>query len=93
MVVYLKLPTESADLIVRDGFPITDPEYFDVFERLMVTGFPPETYFVQRTLLYGGIANILHPSVVIKFYSDLRQVVGFLWVHRFPPPIKLTAMI
>ena len=30
---------------------------------------------------------------VIKFVSDLRQVGGFLRVHRFPPPIKLTAMI
>ena len=28
---------------------------------------------------------------VIKFVSDLRQVGGFLWVLRFPPPIKLTA--
>jgi hypothetical protein len=27
---------------------------------------------------------------VIKFVSDMRQVSGFL---RFPPPIKLTAMI
>jgi hypothetical protein len=25
---------------------------------------------------------------VIKFISDLRQVGGFLRVHRFPPPIK-----
>jgi len=25
---------------------------------------------------------------VIKFVSDLRQVGGFLWVLRFPPPIK-----
>ena len=25
--------------------------------------------------------------------SDLRQVGGFLWVLRFPPPRKLTAMI
>ena len=24
---------------------------------------------------------------------DLRQVAGFLWVLRFPPPIKLTATI
>jgi hypothetical protein len=24
---------------------------------------------------------------VIKFVSDLRQIGGFLWVHRFPPPI------
>jgi hypothetical protein len=26
---------------------------------------------------------------VIKFISDLRQVGGFLWILRFPPPIKL----
>jgi hypothetical protein len=30
---------------------------------------------------------------VIKFVSDLRQVSGFLWVLRFPPPITLTANI
>jgi hypothetical protein len=30
---------------------------------------------------------------VIKFVRDLRQVDGFLWVLRFPPPIKLTATI
>jgi hypothetical protein len=30
---------------------------------------------------------------VIKFVSDLRQVGGFLWVLRFPPPIKLNATI
>jgi len=30
---------------------------------------------------------------VLKFVSDLRQVGGFLRVLRFPPPIKLTAMI
>ena len=30
---------------------------------------------------------------VITIVSDLRQVGGFLWVLRFPPPIKLTAMI
>jgi hypothetical protein len=27
---------------------------------------------------------------VIKFVSDLQQISGFLWVLRFPPPIKLT---
>jgi len=26
---------------------------------------------------------------VIKFVSDLRLEVGFLWVLQFPPPIKL----
>jgi len=30
---------------------------------------------------------------MIKIVSDLRQVDGFLPVLRFPPPIKLTAMI
>jgi hypothetical protein len=27
---------------------------------------------------------------VIKFFSNLRQVDGFLRVLRFPPPVKLT---
>jgi hypothetical protein len=30
---------------------------------------------------------------VTKCISDLRQVGGFLRVHQFPQPIKLTAMI
>jgi len=30
---------------------------------------------------------------VIKFVSDLRQIDAFLWVLRFPPPIKLTVTI
>jgi hypothetical protein len=30
---------------------------------------------------------------VIKFVSNVRRVGGFLRVHRFPPPIKLTATI
>jgi 23S rRNA (adenine2503-C2)-methyltransferase len=30
---------------------------------------------------------------VIKSIRDLRQVGGFLWVLRFPPPIKLTTII
>jgi hypothetical protein len=30
---------------------------------------------------------------VKKFVSDLWQVGGFIWVLRFPPPIKLTAAI
>ena len=40
-------------------------------------------------------SNPVHGAVyliqyyVIKFVSDLRQVVGFLRVLRFPPPIKL----
>jgi hypothetical protein len=34
-----------------------------------------------------------NPVYVIQLVSDLRQVAGFLWVLRFPPPIKLTATI
>ena len=30
---------------------------------------------------------------VIKHFSDLRHVGGFLWVLRFPPSIKLIASI
>ena len=40
---------------------------------------------------HGGVYSIQH--YVIKFVSDLRQVSGFLRALRFPPPIKLTAMI
>jgi len=29
-------------------------------------------------------------NYVIKFVCVLRQVGGFLWILRFPPPIKLT---
>jgi hypothetical protein len=39
----------------------------------------------------GEVYSIQH--YVIKFVSDLQQVGGFLQVLRFPPPIKLTAMI
>ena len=35
----------------------------------------------------------LIPHYVIKIVSDLQQVSGFLWVLRFPPPIKLTTTI
>jgi hypothetical protein len=33
---------------------------------------------------YGKVYSIQH--YVIKFVSDFRQVCGFLWVLRFPPP-------
>ena len=38
--------------------------------------------------VHGEVYSIQH--FVIKFVSDLRQVVGSLRVLRFPPPIKLT---
>ena len=35
----------------------------------------------------GEVYSIQH--YVMKFVSDLWQVGSFLWVLRFPPPIKL----
>ena len=39
----------------------------------------------------GEVYSIQH--YVIKFVSDLRQVGGFLRVHRFPLTINLTATV
>jgi len=44
------------------------------------------TYFVSSNLDQGEVNNIM-------WWSDLRQVGGFLRVLRFPSPIKLTATI
>ena len=30
---------------------------------------------------------------MLKFISDLKRVGGFLRIFRFPPPIKLTALL
>jgi len=45
---------------------------------------------VSSNSAYGEVYSIQH--YVIKFVSDLQQVSGFLWVLRFPLPIKLTSM-
>ena len=39
-------------------------------------------------LIYAHDEAFLIQHYVIKFVSDLRQVVGFLRVLHFPPPIK-----
>ena len=52
---------------------------------------PITTDIVSSNPVYGEVYSIQH--YVIKFFSDLRQVGGFLQVVRFPPPIKPTAMI
>ena len=43
----------------------------------------------------GRNANVYTDTFihVCKFVNDLRQVGGFLWVLRFPPPTKMTATI
>jgi hypothetical protein len=42
------------------------------------------------SLVISAYHSIQH--YVIKCVSDMRQVGGFLWVLRFPSPIKLTAL-
>jgi hypothetical protein len=57
-----------------------------VFYRLL--SFCP---FFSAIVFY--ILVTIYGHYVIECISDLRQVSGFLWVLRFPPPIKLTATI
>ena len=56
----------------------------------MVVGFTT-TYATSALFCSCDVYSIQH--YVIKLVSDLRQVGGFLRVQRFPPQIKLTAMI
>jgi hypothetical protein len=56
--------------------------------QLHVQSVPITTKFVSVNPVYRKVYSIQH--YVIKSVSDLRQVGGFLWVLRFPPPIKLT---
>ena len=45
------------------------------------------TKVVNSNPTHGEVYLIQH--YVIKFVSDLRPFSHFLWVLRFPPPIKL----
>jgi hypothetical protein len=56
-----------------------------------VQSVPITTNVVSSNPVHGEVYSIQH--YFIKFVSDLRQVGGFLRVLRFPPPIKLTAII
>jgi hypothetical protein len=59
--------------------------------QLPVQSVPITINVVSSNPIHGEVYSIQH--YVIKFVSDLPQVGGFLLVLRFPPPIKLTAMI
>jgi len=52
---------------------------------------PITTKVVSSNTVHGEVYSIQH--YVIKFVSDLGQDGGFLWVLRFPLPIKLTTTI
>jgi hypothetical protein len=59
--------------------------------QLPVQLVPITIKFVSSNPSYGEVYSI--QFYVIKFVSELRQVSDFIWVFRFPPPIKLTATI
>ena len=48
------------------------------------------TNVVSSNPSHGEVYSI--QFYVIRFVIDLRQVGDFLWVLRFPPPIKLTVI-
>ena len=60
-------------------------------QKLPVQSVPITTKVVNLNLVHGEVYSIQHHG--IKFFSDLRQVGGFLRVLWFSPPIKLTAMV
>ena len=51
----------------------------------------PTTKVVGSNRGDSEVYSIQH--YVMKFVSDLGQIGGFLWVLRFPPPMKLPATI
>jgi hypothetical protein len=63
--------------------------YLDL--QLPVQSVPITTKVVSSNPAHGEVYSIQH--YVIKFVSDLMKVDGFLWVLRFPQPIKLTFKI
>jgi hypothetical protein len=58
---------------------------------LSMQSVPITTNVVISNPTNGNVYSI--QLYVIKYVSDLQQVGGFLWVPKFPPPIKLTVTI
>ena len=80
ILIFLKCGCHVHDCMV-DGFTTT----------CAISG-----YITPKVVSSNPTHGEVHPMqqhYVIKFVSDLRQVGGFLWVLRFPPPIKLTTTI
>ena len=60
-----------------------------------ITGYLPlALIWIGNVLVYHTCKKVrIMYKYVIKFVSDLWHVSGFLQLHWFPPPIKLTATI
>ena len=59
--------------------------------QLPVQSVPITIKVVSSNPVHGKVYSIQYYA--IKIVSNLRQVRGFLWIFRFPPPIKLIFMI
>jgi hypothetical protein len=76
---------------------LTSPLFIEVpipiqeSEQKFVLNAHISTKVVSSNPVHCEVYSIQH--YVIKFVSDLRQVGGFLWLLRFPAPIKLTVTI
>ena len=68
-----------------------DKQNKNTTQYVLDTTVPITNRVVSSNPIHGEVYSIQH--YVIKFVSDLRQVGGFLRVFRFPPTIKLTAML
>ena len=62
-----------------------------LYLQLPVQSVPITTKVESSNPAHGEVSAI--QPYVIKFFSDLRQVGGFLRILWFPPPIKVTATI
>jgi hypothetical protein len=70
---------------------VTGPYGSWIYNYLYMQSVAITTNVASSNPAHGEVYSIQH--YVIKFVSDLRQVGGFLRVLRFPPPIKLIALI
>ena len=85
--------------VIISGFPLSKAKIgavvvvmvWELVIQLSVQSVPITTNVVSSNLVHGEVYSI--QCYVIKFVSDMRQVGGFLKIHRFPPPIKLNARI
>jgi len=56
-----------------------------------VQSVPITTKVMSSNHVHGEVYSMQY--YVTKLVSDLGQVGGFVWLLRFPPPIKLTPTI
>jgi hypothetical protein len=77
-----------------DIFCLRKKEFHPLFQRLSTDVHPvikSTNQVLSSNSVHGEVYAIQH--YVIKYVSDLWQIVGFLWVLRFPPPIKLNQFL